>query len=266
MTQAIHSIKTLTTHVPPEDIVVFVTPPRDPEDVAAIASLGVDLREVPELTETFSIHPFDDPGAYAEKVRCCDVESETVVFLDCDTLILGDITEVLDGEFDLKVRPNPKQPPTSQWQQLADRLNHPIHDWMPNTGFIVFKNGTHREIRDDWHRFIKADVEREFNGITLVDQRSLALAIAGYDVTAMTPQEHHIEWNERIDPTAVVHHLHTHHGISVGDAIKDPIGTLSQYAKQRLIPQLTTTVRRRSEQGLVDEIVRSPKLLAEKFR
>lgn len=225
---ATHSIQTLKQYVDPVDITVIFTPPVKKKDVEAIKSLGVYVKKQDRLTDDFSIVSLDSGGAYAEKVRCCEVNSDTVVFLDCDTLVLNDIWEVVAGDFDFKARPSPETPQETDWKRTFDRFGEEYLDFMPNAGFLVFKNNTHKEIRDDWLRYIQADIKSEFSGASYVDQWALALAVSGYNCQEMDPNEHAIEWHNGCVANACVHHLYTRKGISLHDALRSPINTIKR--------------------------------------
>jgi len=231
--QAIHSIKTLTQYVDPADIHVIYTPPRTESDLHSLESLGVEVQISAQLTDEFSIVTFDSGGAYAEKVRCCDVDAETVVFLDCDTLVLNDIWEVIKGEFDFKARPSPETPTETKWKQLFDRFGQPYLNFMPNAGFLIFKNGVHKEIRDVWLEYINSDLDHHFSGASYTDQWSLALAISEYNCETMTRNEHAIEWSDGCVANATVHHLYTQKGVSLHDAVTSPVDMTRQFLRSR---------------------------------
>jgi hypothetical protein len=231
LTHTIHSIRTLENHVPTKDIIVFFTPPRENKDIQKLGALGVDVREVPGITDEFKIHPLDEPGGYGEKMWCCEVDSDTVVFLDCDTLILEDITNVIAGDFDVKYRPAPNHPPQDSWEQFFKDYGKNSSVPLPNSGFLVFKNRTHKEIRNDWHQYFEMGLGTEFEGANMLDQFSLALSVADKNIHTMTAEEHNIEWVDEVNPNATVAHLYTHHGITLAEAIKNPIESVNRYLR-----------------------------------
>lgn len=226
---ATHSIRTLTRWVDPERVVVFFTPPRREEDVERLRALGVDVREVPQVTERFRITATHAPSAYGEKVHLCEVDADTVVFLDCDTLVLGDVRETLggdDADFDFKARRSPLTPPAEEWASFFAENERPPLDYLPNTGFLVFRNGTHAAIRDDWLDALDADPPEAFEGqVDVREQWALALAVSERDCAEMTPREHVIEWEEPVRPDGVVHHLDTSKMVPMADVMEagDPV-------------------------------------------
>jgi hypothetical protein len=205
---AIRSIRSLcaTTDVDPSDVVVFLTPPVDPSDVEQFREVGLDVREVePVFADGFRTHLGDSFTEYAEKWRLTEVTADTVVFLDCDTVVLDDLSDVLEGEFDFKARPlDPADP--ERFVRLFDRRDLPRRDWYPNTGFMVFKNGYHREVSDDWRRYIREELSYYSEGFTK-EQFALALATTDGEFTAMSKAEHVMEWFEEVTVDGYVHHL-----------------------------------------------------------
>ena len=205
--RALHSIRTLSRFVDPADIVVFYTPPRTEADRTVLAGLGVDLREEPAETESFSAFG-DEPAHYGEKLKLCSVDAETVVFLDCDTLVLGDIREVLDGTFDFKARPGTESPREPDWREMFQRFNRPYLRWMPNAGFMIFRNWIHQDIRDSWQEFLAADIGYQHGPYTdHREQYALALAVSAYDTEQMKNREHVMEWNDERMPDGIVYHI-----------------------------------------------------------
>ena len=144
VSEAIRSVKTLKTYVEPEKINLFYTPPHDEYDERELKKLDVNLIKKENKTEGFSIHSGDEQGHYGEKVNLCTIEAENVVFLDCDTLILEDIWKVIEGDYDFKARPGNSGINEQKWTEMFEREGEEYMDWMPNAGFMIFKNNTHK--------------------------------------------------------------------------------------------------------------------------
>lgn len=227
--QAIHSIRTLTRWVDPADVVVFFTPPRYEEDLERIDALGVDVRDVPQKTERFQISALQTPSAYGEKIHLCTVDADTVVFLDCDTLVLGDITSVLDGDFQFKARRSPVTPPADAWHAVFESRDETPLDFLPNAGFLVFKDGVHADVQDGWIEHLADDFpEFDETAVNVREQWALALAVSDYDCVEMTSREHVIEWDEPVRPDGVVHHLDTTPVVSLEDYLDSPLTDQTQ--------------------------------------
>lgn len=202
------SIRSLSMWVDPSDIVVFYTPPHDDRDKQKLEELGVDLRLVDNRSQPFSISS-GKPGYYGEKTHIGAIEDETAVFLDCDTLVLGDITETIEGDFDFKARPGTAPINDSKWETMFSRFDRPVHEWMPNAGFMIFKNGTHKKIENEWLEFVNTDLGFTTSVAHHQEQYALALTLSEYDTKRMAPHEHVMEWNGEFPRDGIVYHLET---------------------------------------------------------
>jgi hypothetical protein len=187
--QAIRSIKTLKEHVSPEKINVFYTPPYDENDEKELEKLGVNLVKTENQTQSFSINTGDEEGHYGEKTNLCTIKSQNVVFLDCDTLVLDDIWKVIEGDFDFKARPGNAGVHEEKWRQMFEREGEDYIDWMPNAGFLIFKNGIHQEIGEKWLNYTNKDLQYERENMNHQEQYALALSISKYDTEKMTENE-----------------------------------------------------------------------------
>lgn len=204
--EAIQSIKSLLNWVPASQIIVFYTPPRREDHRQALESLGVDVREVDNVTNPFAMGETSKPSYYGEKVRIGTIDSDTVVFLDCDTIVLDDPVPVLEGSFDFKARPGSYHVPKSEWKALFDKYGEEFLDWMPNAGFMVFKNGTHKKIRTDWRKYIAEEIELPSSNVRHGEQYALALAISSYETAKMAPTEHVMRWENEAPADGIVYH------------------------------------------------------------
>lgn len=205
---AIRSIQTLCRWITAEQITVFYTPPRNDEDRSSLQNLGVCLKEEPNETDAFSMSG-DPPSHYGEKIKLCRIDADTVVFLDCDTIIAGDIREVIEGDFDFKARPGSAGVNSNSWPELFNEFERPLLPWMPNAGFIIFKNSTHKEIFEDWKHFLQTEIDYEQNGIKHKEQYALALAVSSYNCERMTQRDHVMEWAEERVADGIVYHMGT---------------------------------------------------------
>jgi hypothetical protein len=203
------SINTLSNHVNKDNIIVFFTPPREENQVEALQSLGIDVRTVENSTDSFRVFDTKQERHYGEKTWISTVEDDTVVFLDCDTLVFGDITEVIEGDFQFKARRGEdaeqlrKQ---KEWEKMFERFNEQYIDWMPNTGFLIFKQGTHKQIGDKWRKYINKDFEFNHGNMNLKEQYTLSLVIGSLDVEKMGIETHAMLWRDEFVSDGVVYH------------------------------------------------------------
>lgn len=207
--QAIRSIKTLKDQVSPEKINVFYTPPYDEHDEKQLEKLGINLVKTENQTQSFSISTGDEEGHYGEKTNLCTIESENVVFLDCDTLVLDDIWKVIEGDFDFKARPGNAGIHEEKWSKMFEREGEEYIDWMPNAGFLVFKNGIHQEIGEKWLNYTNKDLQYERENMNHHEQYALALSISKYKTKKMTENEHVFEWGDKTNAEGTVYHYIT---------------------------------------------------------
>ncbi|MEF8880844.1 MAG: hypothetical protein V5A72_03375 [Candidatus Nanohaloarchaea archaeon] len=196
------SIKTLSRYVDVSEIVVFFTPPIEDIHVEKLKSLGVDVKIKNNCTDEFVA--FDEPQHYGEKTWITEIEDSQVVFLDCDTFVLGDIRKALKGNFEFKAREDEKvhQP---EWSKMFERFDEPYIDWMPNAGFLIFKNNIHKKIGDTWRRYIQKDLgySHDFNH---KEQYALALAVGEANCVMMDSSEHAMFWKDEFPSDGMVYH------------------------------------------------------------
>ena len=206
---AIRSIKTLKNYVEPKKINVFYTPPYDEHDEKELEKLGINLIKEENETQGFSIGSMEESGHYGEKAKLCGLEAENVVFLDCDTVILEDIWKVIEGDFDFKARPGSESQETEEWREMFEKRDEKYMSWMPNAGFLIFKNNTHKEIGEKWLNYINSEIEYQVENINHHEQYALALTISDYKLEKMTKDEHVMEWSDKPNASGTVHHYIT---------------------------------------------------------
>lgn len=219
--QCLRSVATLKHYVDEEKIKIFYTPPYDEEDEQALKDTGAELLKKDNQTEAFNVSRSLPERHYGEKVNLCALEEENVVFLDCDTVIGNDIWEVLEGDFDFKARPAKRFENDEDWMELFERKNEAYIDWMPNAGFMVFKNGFHHEIEGKWRRYIEEDLDFNVGKVNHDEQYALALAVSNRNIREMTPDEHVLEWNDEKIPGAYVYHIEQAAGSSTVNLMKN---------------------------------------------
>lgn len=198
------SIRTLTHYVNPSDIRVFFTPPRDDRHIEQLAALGVDIEKHPNSTNAFKA--FDTEQHYGEKTYVSSISDNTVVFLDCDTLVFRDITGVIKGDFEFKARPGTSPVRQPEWKQLFDRFDEQYLNWMPNAGFLIFKNGLHQKIGNKWREYIQTDLGYQHGATNHKEQYALALAVGDSSCVQMGTTEHVMLWNNEFPPDGIVYH------------------------------------------------------------
>lgn len=196
---AVRSIMSLRNWVDPDQIRVYYTPPRTDGDLETLRDLGVNVELVENEVEPFALNIIGEPVPYGEMWHLCKSEADTVVWVDNDTVVTRDIWEVVEGDFDFKARPEEDKSDDPGWYEMFERFGREPMDWRFNAGFLVFRNGLHREVKDEWKEFMESDMGY-YDAPTMQDAHGLALCVSEYDCEKMTPQEHVMEWGD--DPTA----------------------------------------------------------------
>ena len=219
--QCLRSIATLKHFVPETQIKVFYTPPYDEEDEKALRDTGAEIIKKENQTEAFSVSLSQPERHYGEKINLCNLEEETVIFLDCDTVIGHNIWDVLEGEFDFKARPGKIQN-KDKWKKAFDRFEEEYIDWMPNAGFMVFKNNTHKEIQEKWIHYLEQDLGLKGRN-NMGEQYALALAVSHKETVKMSEKEHLMEWLNEKKADANVYHTDQSAGSSTVNILKNLI-------------------------------------------
>lgn len=221
--EAVRSIKSLKNQIrEKDDIVIYYTPPYDDEDYRELSRLA-EVRKISNKTPEFSVKPFEEKGHYGEKVNICEIETDNLVFLDCDTLVLDDIYEVIRGDFDFKARPGSTTIDETEWHNLFSENDEEYMDWMPNAGFLVFKNSFHRKIAEKWQDYISQELNYELEGMKHKEQYALALAVSDGKCKKMSENEHVMEWSDRSNSKGIVYHLETQDNFSALGLIMNSI-------------------------------------------
>lgn len=220
--QALRSIATLKHYVEEEKIKIFYTPPYSEEDEDALKATGAELIKKENQTEAFNVSRSLPESHYGEKINLCSIDAENVVFLDCDTIIGNNIWEVLEGDFEFKARPSEEiDSDNREWQALFGRNNEEYLPWMPNAGFLVFKNGFHREIKNKWVKYVNKDLDFQVDKVSHDEQYALALAVSGADIEEMNPKEHVFEYLGEKTANAYVYHVDHAAGSNMINLVKN---------------------------------------------
>jgi len=179
----LRSIESLEKFVSKKNIIVFYTPPRSRENYLKLSNVAV-VKEVDNITKPFDVLAAQkkakglplSPRHYGEKVHLCEVECENVLFLDADTVVRKDITELLAGNYDFSALP----PAYEMDEALVAKAFASIgKDPLPqfNCGFLIFKNSLHVRIKDLWLKYINDETLADDQFHTK-EQWALSLALA----------------------------------------------------------------------------------------
>lgn len=206
--QCLKSIRTLSSFVDKRDIQIFYTPPRSRRGEGKLRRIA-EVIKAPNITKPFVFDRARGFGRYGEKIHLCEVKDSEVIFLDCDTLIKKDLTELLDFKYDISARigePLNSEIDLYKWQEIAQARNKfPIP--ILNTGFLIFMDRAHHKIKDEWLRFQNEELPNPHPRNYLKDQYAFSLAVSqGYTLRFMERDEHAFVWlDEENEDTYVLH-------------------------------------------------------------
>lgn len=202
---AVRSIKTLQQYVNSENIIVFYTPPRKERHEQLFDRLDVDVRLRPNKAEEFRAVPHERARHYGDKLYVCDVDANQVAFLDCDTIVTEHPRELFEGEFEFAARPDNAEL-GSEWMQFTEEIGETSLPWMPNAGLLVFKQGSHRRIQQEWQKYINKDFHLDIGEKSYRDQYSLTIAASKLDSRKLNKRHHVFEWADEPYENGIVYH------------------------------------------------------------
>lgn len=165
------------------------------------------------------VNDIGNPLWMFNKTHICDVDSDSIVFLDTDTLVLGSMDEMLDiQKADVAAR-RATTPTLDSWartkpQWEAYLKDHGASVYMPplNAGLLVFRNGIHRRIKQDWLELMHSAYEGAiFGNENHADQWALppALGRKGARFESLDRSQHAFAWEGDSAENAVVYHTGT---------------------------------------------------------
>ena len=209
------SLASIRRFIKPKDIIVFYTPPINKEHFDKLKKQGYQVY----------IKPKPKVGIrYAAKNYLCDIETEDLFFLDCDTIINKNILDLLEEkEYLFAARPAAR-PETAYyhknfkreiWNQTFEQLGLETLP-MFNSGFLIFRKNLHNRIKEDWMKYLKMYLSGDLGfpaGKRCTNQYALTLAISKnvkkHDIWILGPECHAFEW-DRDGRDAHVYHRATY--------------------------------------------------------
>lgn len=215
--QIYHSIKSLTRFVDKENITFIINPPSK--------RLERYLSRFGNIYEGSEFYRLLDLPTFKFKIEMCDIDSNHLIFLDCDTIILKDITELLSGQYEFFGREEPCRSiygnMKPSWDENVWKANlryvkkQNLSATPYNDGFIIFKNKLHKKIKNEYILFYKMYNSRELESPNKADNMhhnefALSLAVADFKCRNMTEEHHWFGWrNEMYKSIPYVVHVGT---------------------------------------------------------
>ncbi|NIB99453.1 hypothetical protein [Halobacterium sp. R2-5] len=236
---AVRSIMSLKNWVSPGQITVYYTPPRNEHDLNALRELEVNIELVENEVEPFSLNILGKSTPYGEMWHLCKSDADTVVWLDNDTIVTRNIWEVIEGNYDFKARSEEDKSTDPGWYEMFEKFDRKPMDWRFNAGFLVFKNGIHKEIKEEWKILMESDLGY-YNAPTMQDAHALALCVSKFRCEKMSPEEHIMEWGDKPKPNGYVYHYIT--GYDAKTQIRNAV-------RRRIPEPLKKKIRKWKSQG-----------------
>jgi len=214
--QAVNSVKSLIRFVDKSNIVFIINP--------YSKKLEKILGRFGEIYRGNDYYTRLNLPIYKYKIEMCDINAKNLIFLDCDTIIYKDITELLDGDFQFFGREEPCRSINGNfkntwneeiWKNNLRKFRKNENAIPYNDGFIIFKDGIHKKIKDEFILFYKMYNEGSLKSPNTVDNMhhnefALSMAVANYKCKSMSENHHWYGWrNEMFKEKPYVLHLGT---------------------------------------------------------
>lgn len=181
-------------------------------------SINIDF-ETSCPVSSHEVNDIGDPLWMFNKAHICDIGSDSIVFLDTDTLVLESMDEMLDTQKADVVARRATTPTLDSWARTKPRWKAYLEDhgasvYMPplNAGLLVFRNGIHRRIKQDWLELMHSAYEGAiFGNENHAAQWALppALGRQGARFQLLDRSEHAFAWEGDSSENAVVYHTGT---------------------------------------------------------
>jgi len=199
------SLKSLSSFVSKQNIFIFYTPPRTRKTERKLEKYATIIK-AKNITPPFIFDSVIGLGNYGEKIHLCEMDTSSVIFLDCDTIIKKDITELLQGNFNFSGRMGRnREIDWNVWKSYCKKNNKPMRGIF-NTGFMIFKNYLHHKIKEEWKKFIEADIPRIHPYTYTKEEYALSLVLPHENIKFMTEKEHAFAWQGEIKTDTFVLH------------------------------------------------------------
>ena len=205
--ELVSSLESIKRFIDRKNIVVFYTPPKSQKNYDIFNKYAV-VKEVDNVTPPFKYLKKRPPSRFGEIIGHFDkISSPNLFILDCDTIIKKDITEMLEDDYDVAFRPDTMWEfvDKQKWENIFVEYNKkPIP--IPNKGFMIFKNNTHKKIKNDCMKYLNSDIPEIWQNSYQKDQYALALALSDYKVKLLDKTGHAYHWMSEYNVDSYILH------------------------------------------------------------
>lgn len=185
-----------------------------------VLSVGGELKHRFKQSLPVKTRVVDDignPSWMFNKVHICDVDHESVVFLDTDTLVLDSIDHIVrSSDADIAGRRATVMTLDSwsdkRWKRYQREHGASVNLPVLNGGFLIFRNGVHKRIKRNWLELMRSAYDHViFGSERHVDQWSLspALGYHGFSFQPLSREEHAFAWEQDEAIGATIYHTGT---------------------------------------------------------
>lgn len=193
---------------------VIITPPIPPErvlkklithDVKTKTNL-CDLMFTHNKTDGFKIREHTRFGRFGEKIGSLSMmDSENILFLDCDTVALRDPEELFKHDFDFSARID-NGFSLVEWNKWADLFGARSNEIKPmfNAGVMAFKNNACQKIMRDALRYMGQPLPK-YGEYYQKDQLAISLSLSGYKIRCMDRRDHGFRWLDEPHDSVIYH-------------------------------------------------------------
>jgi len=178
---AVRSLQGVRKFIPKEDVIVFYTPPVSQKGYERLLKLAEVKVATNINAPAFRTSPQAQEGKFLDKLWLTAVDDDTVIFLDCDTIITKDPRQLI-GDYDFAARKEQlygtRNWDMRLWTELCGGNNIPC----PNTGVMVFRNGLHKKLKNDLMAFAVMDIPSPAYNLNLKDEYVFGMALARQNI------------------------------------------------------------------------------------
>ena len=194
------SLKSLNKFIDKDNVKVCFTPPYNKKHRYKKIAKFADIIYSDNITEKFSANK-NSMERYAEKFQFTEIKNQECIYLDHDTIIKKDPTELLECDFDVAFRVAGtflKYYDIATWNQYLKKWGKtPIP--MPNSGMILFKHHTHQKIKPILFDVLNdPHMVKGYNEWQNRDQIALAVSCSGLKIKWLTSNEHCYRWKNEV--------------------------------------------------------------------
>lgn len=196
-------------------------------DRVKVFSVGGDMPSIQSLSAPVEVEKVKNKNKeyfLENKTYVGEVKSEKVIYLDCDTVVLKDISNIWKNNEEFVARKDSayesgKYFNIEKWKSIALKKSGKKGPYF-NSGFFGFSRRGNRKIKKLWKSICKKEYKKAKNkgsdlanlqGIKMIEQMSLSLSVLQEirDVRAMKEEEHVYGWEvlpDSVSDSAVVYH------------------------------------------------------------